>query len=153
MQATPDGWDGYDTVLVGYPIWWGVAAWPVNHFVSDNDFSGKTVASLQLDDWGERSAANVIELTEWLIDAYNVYPARVYLPGCSGGGETISVVLGERPELYRRRKSAQRRWVPLCPRRANNGMALLVTRATSTATKSGGPANQRTHRFLNAICH
>lgn len=42
-QATPDGWDGYDTVFVGYPIWWGIAAWPTNAFASGNDFSGKTV--------------------------------------------------------------------------------------------------------------
>lgn len=27
----------------GYPIWWYVAAWPVNTFVKNNDFSGKTV--------------------------------------------------------------------------------------------------------------
>lgn len=36
-------WDSYDTVLIGYPIWWGVAAWPVNTFVEANDFSGKIV--------------------------------------------------------------------------------------------------------------
>lgn len=36
-------WDSYDTVLIGYPIWWGIAAWPVNSFVEANDFTGKTV--------------------------------------------------------------------------------------------------------------
>ena len=36
-------WDNYDTVLIGYPIWWGIAAWPVNTFVEANDFTGKTV--------------------------------------------------------------------------------------------------------------
>lgn len=36
-------WEDYDTVLIGYPIWWGIAAWPVNNFVKDNDFTGKTV--------------------------------------------------------------------------------------------------------------
>ena len=36
-------WDSYDTVLIGYPIWWGIAAWPVNSFVEVNDFTGKTV--------------------------------------------------------------------------------------------------------------
>ena len=36
-------WENYDTVLIGYPIWWGIAAWPVNNFVKDNDFTGKTV--------------------------------------------------------------------------------------------------------------
>ena len=38
-----NNWDTYDTVLIGYPIWWGIAAWPVNNFVKDNDFTGKTV--------------------------------------------------------------------------------------------------------------
>lgn len=41
--ATVDHWDGYDTVYIGYPIWWGIAAWPVNSFVEANDFTGKTV--------------------------------------------------------------------------------------------------------------
>ncbi len=36
-------WDNYDTVLIGYPIWWGIAAWPVNNFVKDNNFTGKIV--------------------------------------------------------------------------------------------------------------
>ena len=38
-----ENWDSYDTVFIGYPIWWGVAAWPVDGFVEANDFTGKTV--------------------------------------------------------------------------------------------------------------
>ena len=38
-----ENWDSYDTVFIGYPIWWGVAAWPVDGFVAANDFTGKTV--------------------------------------------------------------------------------------------------------------
>lgn len=38
-----ENWESYDTVLIGYPIWWGIAAWPVNTFVKANDFTGKTV--------------------------------------------------------------------------------------------------------------
>ena len=38
----PD-WDSYDTVFIGYPIWWGIAAWPVDTFVKNNDFTGKIV--------------------------------------------------------------------------------------------------------------
>lgn len=37
------GWSNYDRVFIGYPIWWGNAAWPVNSFVKANDFTGKTV--------------------------------------------------------------------------------------------------------------
>ena len=43
VTTTVDNWDDYDTVFIGYPIWWGIAAWPVNNFVKDNDFTGKTV--------------------------------------------------------------------------------------------------------------
>lgn len=40
--SVPD-WDQYDTVFVGYPIWWGIAARPVDNFIKGNDFTGKTV--------------------------------------------------------------------------------------------------------------
>lgn len=42
-QVTPENFAAYDTVLVGYPIWWGEAAWVVDDFISSNDFTGKTV--------------------------------------------------------------------------------------------------------------
>ena len=43
VADTVDNWDSYDTVFIGYPIWWGIAAWPVDTFVEANDFTGKTV--------------------------------------------------------------------------------------------------------------
>lgn len=43
VANTVENWDEYDTVFIGYPIWWGIAAWPVDNFVKNNDFSGKTV--------------------------------------------------------------------------------------------------------------
>lgn len=44
LKATAaDNWADYDTVYIGYPIWWGIAAWPVDTFVKANDFTGKTV--------------------------------------------------------------------------------------------------------------
>ncbi len=36
-------WADYDRIIIGYPIWWGIAAWPVNSFVKAQDFAGKTV--------------------------------------------------------------------------------------------------------------
>lgn len=41
--TTADNWADYDTVYIGYPIWWGIAAWPVDTFAKANDFTGKTV--------------------------------------------------------------------------------------------------------------
>lgn len=43
VSTTVENWDSYDTVLIGYPIWWGIAAWPVDTFVKANDFTEKTV--------------------------------------------------------------------------------------------------------------
>ena len=42
-STTVENWDYYDTVFIGYPIWWGIAAWPTDSFVKANDFTGKTV--------------------------------------------------------------------------------------------------------------
>ncbi len=43
VSTTVENWESYDTVIIGYPIWWGIAAWPVDTFVKENDFTGKTV--------------------------------------------------------------------------------------------------------------
>lgn len=43
VSTSVENWEDYDTVLIGYPIWWGIAAWPVDTFVKANDFTGKTV--------------------------------------------------------------------------------------------------------------
>lgn len=43
VSVAVEDWDSYETVLIGYPIWWGIAAWPVDSFVKENDFTGKTV--------------------------------------------------------------------------------------------------------------
>lgn len=43
VTTTPDNFEEYDAVFIGYPIWWGIAAWPVNNFVKNNNFAGKTV--------------------------------------------------------------------------------------------------------------
>lgn len=89
VTATQEHWDDYDVVFIGYPIWWGIAAWPVNQFVTENDFTGKTVipfctsASSDLGqsgtllagmagtgDWqeGQRfsSGASQSEITDWI---------------------------------------------------------------------------------------
>ncbi len=43
VESTVPDWESYDTVFIGYPIWWGIAAWPVDGFIAANDFTGKTV--------------------------------------------------------------------------------------------------------------
>ena len=86
---TVENWEEYDTVFIGYPIWWGIAAWPVNDFIQANDFTGKTVipfatsSSSGLGDCGEllaelagtgdwqegqrfRSGADEADVAEWV---------------------------------------------------------------------------------------
>ncbi len=58
------------------------------------------VAAPQLDDWGMTSARQTVALTEHLTEAYNIDPSRVYIEGYSGGGETLSLALELRPELF-----------------------------------------------------
>lgn len=43
VETTPDNWADYKIVYIGYPIWWGGAAWPVNNFIKSNDFTSKTI--------------------------------------------------------------------------------------------------------------
>ncbi|WP_024345884.1 flavodoxin [Lacrimispora indolis] len=38
-----EGFNSYDTIFIGYPIWWQSASWVVDDFVKNNDFTGKTV--------------------------------------------------------------------------------------------------------------
>lgn len=89
VSATVPNWDTYDTVFIGYPIWWGIAAWPVDGFIAANDFTGKTVipfctsSSSGLGDSGEllaqaagtgnwlegerfRSGASESDVSEWV---------------------------------------------------------------------------------------
>lgn len=58
------------------------------------------VAAPQLSDWGETSAEQTIALTEYLLDHYNIDQERVYAEGYSGSGETMSKVMGMRPDLF-----------------------------------------------------
>lgn len=58
------------------------------------------VAAPQLSDWGKTSAEQTIALTEYLLGHYNIDQERVYAEGYSGGGETMSQVMGMRPDLF-----------------------------------------------------
>ncbi len=94
VADTVENWDSYDTVFIGYPIWWGIAAWPTDGFVEANDFSGKTVIPFCTSsssglgesgellaelagtgDWQEgmrfRSSASEADVQEW-IDSLNL---------------------------------------------------------------------------------
>ena len=43
IAAKRDNMDEYDTIFVGFPIWWYVAPTIINTFLESYDFSGKTI--------------------------------------------------------------------------------------------------------------
>ena len=58
------------------------------------------IVAPQLSGWDEESADQTIALVEYFLDAYNIDRERVYGEGYSGGGETMSRVMGKRPDLF-----------------------------------------------------
>lgn len=105
----PDTYDGAEpyALFITLPGWeglyfQGVGANMVEDFGPEAiKYNEKMIVlSTQLDDWGETSANMAIELTEYFIANYNIDTNKVYLHGMSGGGETGSLVMGKRPDLY-----------------------------------------------------
>ena len=105
----PDSYDGGTpyALFVTLPGWEGLYFQGVGANMAE-DFGPEAtgyvedmiILSTQLNDWGDTSADMAIALTEYFLANYNIDPERVYLHGMSGGGETASLVLGKRPELY-----------------------------------------------------
>lgn len=88
------GWEGLYFQGVGTNL---VEPYP---FEAQKYNENMIIISPQLDDWGEESANDTIALVEYFLNNYNIDKSRVYISGVSGGGETLSIVLGKRPELF-----------------------------------------------------
>lgn len=69
-------------------------------FMARDYISKMIIVAPQLNDWQDTSARQTIALTEYFLDTYNIDRSRVYAEGYSGGGETMSRVMGMRPDLY-----------------------------------------------------
>ena len=107
----PDSYDGSRkfpmmVVMPGYNMMW----FGEDSSGSNLNWSGFTawtrldtemvVVSAQLTDWGEKSARQAIELTEYFINRFAVDTSRIYAAGYSAGGETMSRAVSMRPDLY-----------------------------------------------------
>ncbi len=84
------------------------------------------VVSAQLADWGERSARQAVELTEYFIDNFAVDTARVYAAGYSAGGETMSRAVSMRPDLYAAYLHGASQWDGEYAPIAENGVAVYI---------------------------
>ena len=69
-------------------------------FMARDYIPNMIIVAPQLNDWQDTSARQTIALTEYFLDTYNIDRSRVYAEGYSGGGETMSRVMGMRPDLY-----------------------------------------------------
>ena len=69
-------------------------------FTARDYYEDMIIVAPQLEDWGETSAVQTIDLVEYFLGNYNIDRSRVYGEGYSGEGETMSLVMGRRPELF-----------------------------------------------------
>lgn len=69
-------------------------------FVAQDYNKKMIIVAPQLNDWQEMSANQTIALTEYFLSHYNIDTSKVYANGYSGGGETMSLVMGMRPDLF-----------------------------------------------------
>lgn len=115
----PESYDGSEpyALFVTLPGWEGLYFQGIGaNLVEGFPFEARKyndkmiIISTQLDDWGETSANMAIELTEYFIENYNIDKNKVYLHGMSGGGETGSIVMGKRPEIYTAYLETSSRW-------------------------------------------
>lgn len=84
------------------------------------------VVSSQLTDWGEKSARQSVELTEYFLENFAVNPSRVYAAGYSAGGETMSQAVSMRPDLYAAYLHGASQWDGTYESVAENKVAVYI---------------------------
>ena len=90
---------GYDMMWFGEGSEGSNLKW--NGFLAWTDLDeDMIVVSAQLTDWGEKSARQAVELTEYFTENFPVDTDRIYAAGYSAGGETMSRAVSMRPDLY-----------------------------------------------------
>lgn len=116
---------GYDRMWFGEESegrnldWNGVQAWTE----TGEDL---IIVSAQLTDWGEKSARQAIELTEYFLDHFAVNEKRVYAAGYSAGGETLSRAVSMRPDLYAAYLHGSSQWDGTYEPVAENRVAVYI---------------------------
>lgn len=116
----PDSYDGTKeyALYVTLPGYQGLYFQGVGENIKTEDFgfeaqkynSDMIVLAPQLNDWGETSATQAIELIQYFLDNYNINRSKVYISGYSGGGETLSLILEKQPELFAAALMCSSKW-------------------------------------------
>lgn len=116
---------GYDRMWFGEQSYGSNLDW--NGFLSwtrlDEDM---IVVSAQLTDWGEKSACQAIELTEYFAENFSVNTDRIYAAGYSAGGETMSRAVSMRPDLFAAYLHGASQWDGTFDPVAENGVFVYI---------------------------
>lgn len=106
----PDSYDGTKeyALYVTLPGYQGLYFQGVGENIKTEDFGFEAqnynpemiIVAPQLNDWGQTSANQTIALTQYFLTHYKINQSKVYINGYSGGGETLSLVLAEKPEIF-----------------------------------------------------
>ena len=75
-----ENWDQYDTIFIGYPIWWGEIPNIVYTFMENHDFAGKTVIPFNTHEGSGQSHSQR--------DIVNTLPDAIVLQGLAVRGAT-----------------------------------------------------------------
>ena len=153
----PESYDGSQRValFVTLPGYQGLYFQGVGMNVRTEDF-GFTARDLdpqmivlapQLSDWGATSARQAIALVRWMLRAYAIDQRRVLLEGYSGGGETLSLVMGVAPELFCRALFCASQWDGDLNALADARVPVYFVVGESDEYYGSGPATQAAHEL------
>lgn len=88
LKGKVENLDKYDTVFLGYPIWWGTMPMPVFTFLNENNLSGKKVIPFATHQ-GSRLGRSVSDLIKTVPDA-NVERDGIAVRGSASQSEISS---------------------------------------------------------------
>jgi flavodoxin len=93
LNTKAENMESYNVVFVGYPIWWGTIPMPVATFLSEYDFSGKTIVPFCTHE-GSRLGRSVTDIKE-------LCPQSTILDGLAVRGRDVKNAQNEVSEWLR----------------------------------------------------
>jgi flavodoxin len=94
LKTKVENVESYNVVFVGYPIWWGTIPMPVATFLSEYDFSGKTIVPFCTHE-GSRLGQSVTDITK-------LCPQSTILDGLAVRGRDVKNAQNEVSEWLRK---------------------------------------------------
>ena len=89
ISSTVDNMEQYDVVFIGYPVWATTLPQAVRTFLSEYDFSGKTVVPFCTHD-GYGAGRSFSTVAELAVGAETLDGLAIHAPDVPGSGETVA---------------------------------------------------------------